>query len=127
MKTLQRSDPKYNLYAPQSYCIIFSYSVNEIPLAQLLNAIALGIESPHHGDRRSLEAMLPRLLFHPHLIAAFWTQAVNTQHDSLGVESDGLRDIPTAKSAHVFSVGHLKMSERKGLTDSFDSAANWQL
>lgn len=49
--------------------------------------------------------MLPGPLSGPHLIAVSWTQAVNTQHDSLGVESDGLRDIPTAQSAHVFSVG----------------------
>ena len=98
----------------KSYCIIFSYSANEIPLAQLLNAIALGIDSPHHGDCKSLDAMLPRLLSHPHLIAAFWTQAVNTQHDSLGAESDGWRHIPIAQSAHVFSFGHLKMSEQTG-------------
>lgn len=72
--------------------------MNEIPLAQLLNAIASVLQSPHHGDCKSLEAMLPRLLSRPYLIAAFWTQAVNTQHDSSGVESDEWRDIPTAQS-----------------------------
>lgn len=78
---------------------------------------------------RASGAMPPRPLSHPHLKAAFWTRAVNTQHDSSGVECDELHDIPTAQSAHVFSAGpgNWKMSEQKGLTDSFDSAANWQL
>lgn len=78
---------------------------------------------------KALGAMQPRPLPCPHLIAVSWTQAVNMQRDSLGVESVKLHDIPTAQSAHVFSVGpgHWKMSEQKGLTDSSHSAANWQL
>lgn len=77
----------------------------------------------------ALGAMLPRPLSRPHLIAVFWTRAANAQHDSLRAECDGWHDIPAAQSAHVLSVGPgcWKMSQRNGLKDSSDSAANWQL
>lgn len=92
-----------------------------IPLAQPFKC---------HRFRHTMEILsyTAQTFVSPTLSPCFWIPAVNTQLDSLMVECDGLHDIPTAQSAYVFSVGSgsWKMSEQKGLTDSSDSAANWQ-
>ncbi len=50
---LQRSDPKFNPNAPQSYCTTVSATVwMRFHWHNLLNAIALGIDPPYHGDRK---------------------------------------------------------------------------
>lgn len=95
----------------------------------VLNAIALEKDPPYHGDRRGFGSYAAQTFVSPTFNSCFLDSGVNTQRDSLGVESVELHDIPTAQSAHVFSVGpgHWKMSEQKGLTGSSDGAANWQL
>lgn len=94
----------------------------------LLNAIALGIDPPFHGDRKGFGSYAAKTFVSPTFNSCFLDSGSKHSAWRFG---GWIRWVAWHFPLHnrLASVvqGYWKMSEKKGLTGSSDSAANWQL